>query len=104
MRLRRILVSILMPGALSACGGPASPPPPVAVPAVKPSPPPEPRFVNAAPAAGLSTILYCGGARKDHLLESTGSGTAFVDYDGDGRLDVFLVNAWHSTRSRREFA
>jgi enediyne biosynthesis protein E4 len=93
MCLRRILVTVLLPVAFSACARQA-PAPPVAVPDVKPSSPPEPRFLNAAPAAGLSTILYCGGARKDHLLESTGSGTALVDYDGDGRLDAFLVNAW----------
>jgi hypothetical protein len=38
--------------------------------------------------------LYSGGPDKDHILESVGTGGAFVDYDGDGRLDVFLVNAW----------
>ena len=43
---------------------------------------------------GLKTVLYCGGPDKDHILESVGTGAAFVDYDGDGRLDVFLVNAW----------
>ena len=93
MRLRLIFVSVLLPGGLSACDRTA-PAPPVVVPAVRPIPPPKPRFVNAAPEAGLTTLLYCGGARKDHLLESTGSGTALIDYDGDGRLDAFLVNAW----------
>ena len=39
-------------------------------------------------------MLYCGGVHKDHLLESTGTGAALIDYDGDGRLDAFLVNAW----------
>ena len=32
--------------------------------------------------------------QKDHLLESTGTGAALIDYDGDGLLDAFLVNAW----------
>jgi hypothetical protein len=39
-------------------------------------------------------VLYCGGAAKDHILESVGTGCALVDYDGDGHLDVYLVNAW----------
>ncbi len=53
-----------------------------------------PRFVNVAPEAGLTAVLYCGGTDKDHLLESVGSGAAFVDLDEDGRLDIFLVNGW----------
>ncbi len=53
-----------------------------------------PRFVDVAAQAGLKTVLYCGGPDKDHILESVGTGCAFVDYDGDGRLDVYLVNAW----------
>jgi enediyne biosynthesis protein E4 len=59
-----------------------------------PDPPPGPWYVNVAPEAGLTTVLYCGGPRKDHLLESVGTGAAFLDYDEDGRLDAFVVNAW----------
>jgi hypothetical protein len=50
--------------------------------------------VNVAPEAGLTGVLYCGGRDKDHLLESVGTGAAWLDYDQDGRLDAFLVNAW----------
>lgn len=56
--------------------------------------PPDPQFADVAAEAGLKTVLYCGGPNKDHILESVGSGAAFLDYDGDGRLDVYLVNAW----------
>jgi hypothetical protein len=56
--------------------------------------PADPHFVEVAAQAGLTTVLYCGGADKDHILESVGTGCALVDYDRDGHLDVFLVNAW----------
>jgi enediyne biosynthesis protein E4 len=53
-----------------------------------------PRFVDVASQAGLNAVTYGGGERKDHLLESVGTGAAFLDYDEDGRLDIYVVNAW----------
>jgi hypothetical protein len=97
MRFGRVIALVLLPVVLSACGG-AEPSHPLATapaaPILEPSAPPAPRFVNTAPDAGLTALLYCGGVSKDHLLESTGTGAALIDYDGDGRLDAFLVNAW----------
>jgi hypothetical protein len=58
-----------------------------------------PFFVEVGPEAGLTAVLYCGGANKDHILESVGSGAAFVDYDEDGLLDLYLVNAWQLDES-----
>ncbi|MEK7283698.1 MAG: CRTAC1 family protein [Acidobacteriota bacterium] len=52
------------------------------------------RFVNVAAAAGISRITWAGRPGKDHLLDSAGTGAAFLDYDRDGRLDVYLVNGW----------
>jgi enediyne biosynthesis protein E4 len=50
-------------------------------------------FVNVAAEAGLRALTVFGGREKnEYLLETTGCGTAFLDYDGDGWLDVFLVN------------
>ena len=54
----------------------------------------QPRFVNIAPEAGITQVVFCGGPEKNHILESTGSGCALIDYDEDGLLDVFVLNAW----------
>ncbi len=52
------------------------------------------RFVNVAHSSGLTDPIFCGGPNKEHILESVGSGCAWIDYDSDGQLDVFLTNAW----------
>jgi hypothetical protein len=52
------------------------------------------QFVDVARQAGLTTPTWCGRPEKPHLLESGGNGLALFDYDGDGRLDVYLVAAW----------
>jgi enediyne biosynthesis protein E4 len=55
---------------------------------------PQFRFVDVAASAGLRRELLAGRPSKDHLLDSAGGGAAFLDYDRDGRLDVYLVNGW----------
>jgi enediyne biosynthesis protein E4 len=45
-------------------------------------------------------VLEAGRPGKDHLLDSAGAGAAFLDYDKDGRLDVYLVNGWRLDGSR----
>ena len=50
--------------------------------------------MDVAARLGLDRVLLAGRPDKDHLLDSAGSGAAFLDYDGDGRLDVYLVNGW----------
>ena len=53
----------------------------------------EATFVDAAVAAGLDLeFTYGGRTSKSYIIESNGSGVAFLDFDGDSRLDVFLVN------------
>ena len=52
-------------------------------------------FVNVAREAGLNVETIFGGVRRNmYLLETTGCGVAFYDYDNDGWLDIFLVNGW----------
>ncbi|PYX86255.1 MAG: RNA-binding protein [Acidobacteria bacterium] len=50
-------------------------------------------FVNVAKESGLNVKTIFGGEHKNkYLLETTGCGVAFYDYDNDGWLDIFLVN------------
>jgi hypothetical protein len=50
-------------------------------------------FTNVARTAGLdATITFGGSEANKYLLETTGTGVAFIDYDGDGWLDLFLAN------------
>ena len=52
-------------------------------------------FNNVARQAGLNAPTIFGGVKKNqYLLETTGCGVAFYDYDNDGWLDIFLVNGW----------
>src|SRR5215212_10264843 len=51
------------------------------------------RLTNVARSAGINSNTIYGDERKNkYLLETTGCGAAFLDYDNDGWLDIFLVN------------
>jgi hypothetical protein len=50
-------------------------------------------FTNIARAAGIAHKTIYGDERKNkYLLETTGSGVAWFDYDNDGWIDLFFVN------------
>jgi len=50
------------------------------------------RFTDIASAAGLTaTTIYGGIDRKREIIETTGCGVAFLDYDNDGWLDIFVL-------------
>jgi hypothetical protein len=52
-------------------------------------------FLNVARESGLTAKTIFGGEHKNkYLLETTGCGVAFYDYDNDGWLDIFVVNGW----------
>jgi hypothetical protein len=67
--------------------------PQIPVEPLKPGAPVGVSFIDVGRAAGLTTKTIYGGEHKNkYLLETTGCGVAFYDYDNDGWLDIFLVN------------
>ncbi len=53
------------------------------------------QFIDVATQSGLNAkTIYGGEGKNKYLLETTGCGVAFYDYDQDGWLDIFLVNGW----------
>jgi hypothetical protein len=50
-------------------------------------------YVDVATPAGLTLSNTFGGReKKSFILETTGTGGAIFDYDGDGLNDIFIVN------------
>ena len=50
------------------------------------------RFTDVSAAAGLTLKNIAGNPAKNYLIESTGNGAAFFDFDNDGDMDVLLTN------------
>ena len=53
------------------------------------------QFSDVAKASGLNVKTVFGGEhRNKYLLETTGCGIAFFDFDQDDWFDIFVVNGW----------
>ena len=52
----------------------------------------QPKYVEAAAAAGLNFRFRTSATPTKYLIETMGGGVAIFDYDNDGRPDVFFVN------------
>ncbi|HEV2274100.1 MAG TPA: CRTAC1 family protein [Acidobacteriaceae bacterium] len=49
-------------------------------------------FTDVAAQAGLvHPVIYGGTRRKNYIIETVGCGVAFLDYDNDGWLDIFVL-------------
>jgi hypothetical protein len=92
---RRIFLSGLVGTAASLCLGQGiSTRKAVVQPRGKPSGLPfHARFTDVAALAGLTLPTFYGDPEhKEYLLETLGCGCAFLDYDNDGWLDLFLLS------------
>jgi hypothetical protein len=50
-------------------------------------------LTDIASQAGLTQpIIYGGVDTKSYIVEVVGCGIAFIDYDNDGWLDIFVLN------------
>ncbi len=53
-----------------------------------------PAFEQVSPGpSGITWVHTAGKSREKHLPETSGAGCAFLDYDNDGWMDIYLVNS-----------
>ena len=73
--------------AVAACSGKQEAAPPAAETAVY--------FRDVAAAAGLDFVHVNGASPRKYLPEIMGAGGSVLDYDGDGWMDLYLVQSGH---------
>ena len=71
--------------AMAACSEPKAP--------VSIDPPKAAYFHDTAGAAGLDFVHVNGASKRKYLPEIMGSGGSVLDYDGDGWMDLYLVQS-----------
>src|SRR5262249_13522027 len=51
------------------------------------------QFVDIAQSAGLTQSFYYGDPNHlTYIIETSGTGCAFLDYDNDGWMDIFILS------------
>src|SRR5262245_38638454 len=90
MPQRRHILSLILIAYIVAAVGCSQNPPTATLPTAKPEGPP--LFEDVTAQTGVD-FTYRNGEEADHysILESLGGGVALIDYDRDGRLDIFLT-------------
>ena len=51
-----------------------------------------PSFVDVASELGITLMNISGEATMDYIIEATGNGAGFFDYDNDGDVDLLITN------------
>jgi enediyne biosynthesis protein E4 len=86
--MRRILPLLVL--TLAACGrGEAHPRAPAGFPAPLP-------FADVTAESQVDFVHSFGDSNMNTIVESAGVGVTLLDYDGDGRLDIYAVNGAHA--------
>ena len=57
-------------------------------------------FVDVTSQAGITFVHASGASPEKRMVESFGSGVAWIDYDNDGFPDLFFVNGAPGTTKK----
>jgi len=61
-------------------------------------------FTDVTASAGIDFVQTIGDDHMSNIVESAGVGCAFLDYDNDGWMDVYLVSGyWREDLSDKEY-
>jgi enediyne biosynthesis protein E4 len=89
-----VVVSLKRSANRNAPHSPVSGQPQAASTVTSPSiPGPDDLFEDVTQAAGLAFVHQLIGEKIDNIMKSDGAGGTFLDFDGDGFMDIYLVNS-----------